>query len=462
MYKLFLLLLLLPLCSFAQQTLTQSQLFALIRSNHPIAKQAALLQEKGNQEIIKAKGSFDPYVFTDLNQKQFGGKQYYSLFDMGVKVPLIYGPDIKIGYDQSQGLLLNPENSTPSAGLLYGGFSMPLAQGLLMDRRRATLQQAENFAKSTVVEQQRILNDLFFEAAEVYWQWTAAWNQVIVFENAIKLAQTRFDMTKQGLRLGDRAAIDTTEAYLQVQDRMFQLQQATLIYQNVSFILANFLWDAQQNPINIAENWQPLTIEKLIDEKKLSSESLKDIYNNLALAHPDLRMYSFKIKDLEIEKRWKKEKLKPKLNFNYNFLNYANKSPLYLFPNQYKWGFDFSIPIFLREAKGDLNLTKIKLLETQYQLDQKTLQIQNKIKSYENELLNLDNQIRLYDAMTENYQRLLNGEMKRFELGESSLFLVNAREVSLISAELKRIELKNKYQKGQAALRWAAGVIGEE
>ena len=51
---------------------------------------------------------------------------------------------------------------------------------------------------------------------------------------------------------------------------------------------------------------------------------------------------------------------------------------------------------------------------------------------------------------------MLAGQQK-FELGESSLFLVNARETKLIDRRVKGEELKTKYQKAVAELYVAGG-----
>lgn len=55
--------------------------------------------------------------------------------------------------------------------------------------------------------------------------------------------------------------------------------------------------------------------------------------------------------------------------------------------------------------------------------------------------------------------RLRQGEQVRFENGESSVFLLNAREASLVTARLKLAELQAKYAQTQALLRWAAGGV---
>jgi outer membrane protein TolC len=64
--------------------------------------------------------------------------------------------------------------------------------------------------------------------------------------------------------------------------------------------------------------------------------------------------------------------------------------------------------------------------------------------------------------MINNYKILVNGEVEKFNNGESSLFLVNSRENKLLESESKLIELQYKYSKIRATLLWAAGKSIEE
>ena len=49
----------------------------------------------------------------------------------------------------------------------------------------------------------------------------------------------------------------------------------------------------------------------------------------------------------------KVEKVKPKLNFNYNFLNQpVNGNPIENYSsNDFKWGFEFSMPLLLHTLR---------------------------------------------------------------------------------------------------------------
>lgn len=54
--------------------------------------------------------------------------------------------------------------------------------------------------------------------------------------------------------------------------------------------------------------------------------------------------------------------------------------------------------------------------------------------------------------MVTDYERMLEAEELKFQLGESSLFLVNSRESKLIDGQLKAISTQNKFFNTKAKL----------
>ena len=74
-------------------------------------------------------------------------------------------------------------------------------------------------------------------------------------------------------------------------------------------------------------------------------------------------------------------------------------------------------------------------------------------------MLQLGNQIAIYEQALSNYNRLFQGEKIRFEAGESTLFILNARENKVLEARQKLYELKTKWHKSYAGLLWAAGTL---
>ena len=163
--------------------------------------------------------------------------------------------------------------------------------------------------------------------------------------------------------------------------------------------------------------------------------------------HPAIRESEFKIQKLQIENRLKKEKLKPKLNLEYNLLQdpAGNITEIQGLDN-YNWGLSFSMPLFLRQPRGELRMNEIKLENTNFELQQKQLSIRNKARQYENTFENIAQQLKTYQNIVIQYESLLTAELRKFEIGESSIFLINYRQMSLVNARMKYIELQAKYR----------------
>lgn len=447
------------LLGFAQNKVFELESFIrLVEEQHPLAKQAKLQVDKGNATLRMSRGGFDPYINANLNQKYFDDKQYYSLIGGGLKIPTWYGLEFKGGYEQNQGLFLNPEDVNPSNGLIYSGISASLAQGLFIDKRRAVLQQAKLFNDYSVFEQQKLLNDLFYDAINQYWQWVSAWNKLQVFEETVQLSRERLNAVKRNFELGEEPAIDTLEAYIQVQNQQLGKEQFFLLYQNETIALSNFLWFENNIPLEITDSLVPPSIFSIDFSDYPNNDSLNAIIENIENIHPELKLYEFKLSYLDIERKLKAEALKPTLNLNYNFLTEPVGTNVFgnINTEDYKWGFNFNFPIFLREERGNLKLTQLKILETDFEFEVKKLEFKNKLRQYINERTNYQKQIELYNDIILNYTKLYEAEKQKFNVGESSLFVVNTRETFLANARIKQVDLYNYYFKSINNINWTA------
>ncbi|MBS1613064.1 MAG: TolC family protein [Bacteroidetes bacterium] len=460
-------LMLLCLCANAQstsyKTLSVGEFMDAVKLYHPVAKQSNLITVQAREELNIARGGWDPLIYSDYNNKTYNGTNYYSYFENSIKIPTWYGVEVKAGYDFVYGSKLNPESVLPDDGLGYLGLSVALGKNLVLDKRRALLKQAQIF--KTASEQQRIiiLNDLLLEAVATYYDWSYSYYELEIYKAALTNATQRFEATKKLVEFGDRPTIDTTEAFTQVQTRQLQLNDAQLKFNNKSLELGVFLWLENDVPRPIDTTIIPSALESDYVQQTIELNKAEEFETRIRQSHPQLLFYKFKLQQLDIERRLKIENLKPTFNVNYNLLsqkfNFQSESGP-IFTNAYKLGVNFSMPLTFAQGRGELKLAKIKIQDTRYELNLKTEQLIVKMKTYFNELINLQAQTRLYEAAIDNWQRLADGEYKRFNNGESSMFIVNARENKLIESQLKLRELQAKFYKTEATLKWAIGNIG--
>jgi len=445
--------------TYGQQILTYQEYMLWVRDFHPVAKQAEVTLRFGEEELRASRGGFDPLVYADYDRKRFKNTNYFDKREAGVVVPTWGGVELKGLIEQNTGSLLNPEKDVPDDGLIALGASVNVGQGLLIDRRRAALRQAQIYVESTKAERQLILNDLYLDATETYWNWASDYMNVKVLQEGVELAEQRFEMVKESYIQGDFPAIDTVEAYTQVMDRIYRLQTAQIQYFRSTQFVNTFLWDQNEEPVELLESTFPENVlnEMIFDYSK---ESLREYIE----MHPDLRLTDFDIESLMVERRFRSNQLLPVLKVNYNFLteSFNDFSNSQFLENNYKMGVTFGMPLFLRRERGALGLTKAKIDYKNYQRDLKLVQLKTKLESEIYNFETVERQLRVFINNVNGLQKLLDGEMIRFDIGESSLFLVNAREVSLISAQLTLNDLSGKRKSAYAKLLNAAGLGFEE
>ncbi len=429
----------------------------IVLNEHPIAKQADIKINEGEANLLYARGAFDPKIYTDINQKYFKGDQYYSQIDGGLKIPTWFGIELKGGYEQNQGLNLNPAEITPSDGLLYAGISLPVGQGLFIDKRRAELKKAHLFQQVTEMERRIILNELVYLAGTTYWKWFKTYNTLMVYNDAYRLAKERSEAVKTASNLGDRPAIDILEAKIQVQNRLLTLQQSKLEFKNTSALLSIYLWKGGVIPLELAEDTVPISMSNVSvsSANKTYLIQLDSLINN----HPELNQSRYKINQLQIDKRLKVNQLLPVLNLKYNPITtyLGNTSLINHTINNYTWGMEFQMPIFLRKERGALKLAKLKIQASNFKLINKQKVLRYKVIAAFNQWETTTELIDLYSQTVEDSGNLLNGEKKLFNFGESSLFKLNLREVEYIKTQLKLIELLTKNRKAELTTKFALG-----
>ncbi len=439
--------------SFAQNdslVIRFDEYLGYVKKYHPIAKQAQLTVSIGQANLMKARGGFDPKVEVDYEKKEFSGSEYWDRLNATFKIPTYFGIEFKGGLEQAEGAFINLDETFPEEGLYSAGVSVALGRGFWINERMATLKKAKFFREQTKADQDLLVNQVLFDASLAYFDWLRAYKEVKIFDNFLENAETRFQGVKSSALAGDVAIIDTVEAKIAVQNRALSLEQAKVAFMKRSLELANFLW-IEDVPVELQPNIIPdKNVATNVDQ---TLEIMGKLLDSFTLEnHPKLRSLNYKIRSLLVDKRLKANKLLPKIDLEYNFLTATPEILNSLNTQEYKGGVNFYFPLFLRKERGDLKLAKFKLQDAQFERDNASVEIQNKVTALYRELDSYINQNQLIANIVTDYGTLLNAEERKFSFGESSLFLINSRESKLIDAQLKQIEVQNKFLGTKAKL----------
>lgn len=444
------------------RTLSAEQVLQIVRKYHPVIIQSDIQIEQANASLNKARGAFDPIISAYIARKTFDGKEYYNTIQPEIEIPAWYGVEFFAGASQWNGNKLD-ESVTPGQSN-YAGVSIPLAKDLIMDKRRAALRQAQIMKKMSYTEQKAIVNSVLMDAMYAYWNWVKAKQILEIIDTNLQVNSVRFQLIRNAYLNGERAAIDTTEAMSLLQSFETMRSNYMMEYQNATLTLSAFMWNADLTPYTLTDNVTPSTSWNNTDVFKNFSVSLDDLTYVARENHPELNIYDFKLKSLQVEKRLKFQELLPKLDFRYNQLGkgfnvFSTLGDGPIFDNSFQYSLKFSMPLSFTAGRADYKLARLKIETTQIDRAQKQNQVLIKIKQSFNEYMALKEQIAIQEAACVNYNKLVEAERIRIENGESTLFVLNARESKALEAQEKLISLQTKYYIALYKMQWSAGIL---
>lgn len=429
---------------FGQNTMTEfsfNEFLGYVKKYHPLVKQADLKLNEAQANLMLARGAFDPKIEVEYNEKQFKTSEYYSILNSSFKIPTWYGIELKAGFDNSEGIYVNPENTLPNSGLTSLGIAVPIGQGLFINQRMADIRKAKIARNLNAAERNLQAIEIIYEAAVSYMNWKRSFEEVKLYENYIQNALIRYKGIATLINEGDKPAIDSIEAGIVVKTRQLNLEDAKLKLTKAKLELSNYLWLENNIPFELSDALKPedLLTNNIKETLKINELATIDLEN-----HPKIKALDAKIAMLKVERKLKANALLPKLDLSYNYLSEPSYIDNYRFED-YKIGINFSFPIFLRKERGSLKLADLKIQDSEFNLQFERKNLENKIKSQQQEIVSLEKQQDYNDKLVKDFTKLLNGEDRLFEMGESSLFIINSRENSLVSSQLNEIALENRY-----------------
>jgi outer membrane protein TolC len=430
--------------------LTYNEFLGFVKKYHPLVKSANLEINQAQANLMMARGGFDPKIEVDFEQKKFKDNQYYSILNSSFKIPTWYGVEIKAGFDNNEGIYLNPENTVPNQGLTSLGISVPLGQGLFINQRMADLRKAKIQVKLSQAERNLMAVAVLYDASVAYFNWKRNYNEVTLYQTYLNNANIRYQGIAKSIEQGDKPAIDSVEAGIIVRNRKLSLEESQLKLVKAKLELANFLWLENNVPLELQDEIIPeenlvLTIKETLrtNDLMLDNPSLEN--------HPKINALEQKIEMLEVDRKLKANMLLPKIDLGYSYLSEPRYFDNYRFQD-YKVGVNFYFPLFLRKERGSLQLAKFKLQDVKFDLDLERVSLKNKIKAQQTEISSLEKQKQLIDNLVVDYNTMLTSEERLFTFGESSIFLINTRENNLVSAQLSKLLIENRYFDSNAKL----------
>lgn len=443
----------------ATRPLSFDEFYRLVHAAHPVARQARLAADQAGEELRVARGAFDPTLQASWSQKTFGGTEYYDYAEASLKVPTPLGADLKLGYERAAGSYVNPDRRTPAPGLVTAGLSIPLGQRILTDERRNAVAVARALRDAAEGDRAAAVNRLLLQATRDYARWYEAWRRTSLTRENVALAEFRAGAVRRRFELGEVPAIDTLEALLEVQRRAVQRAEAEQELFAAMLRVSAHLWDERGEPLDLPAGAVPS--DAGLAPEPLDSAVAPDLLARAARQHPELRRIGGRVAQAEAQRRFAAQQVIPFVEGELSALSAGTRS----FDvggagdagENLKAGVTLRTPLLFVRERGRVNAASMRLEQQRLEAAWLRRNVALAVRTALNDLSVVERLIAVQRATVEQSRLLRDGEQRKFENGESTLFLVNLRDRSVLDEALKLAALEAKYVGARAELAVAAG-----
>jgi len=432
--------------SLAQaQVLSWSEFSAASIARSPEVRVAQTLVREAQAARMSASAAFEPQLNLSSEGKVYQGDLQYRLDLAEARIGLPGGIDIVGGAAQAQGFFINPERSTPAEGILNLGISAPLGGGIVFSDRQYHWGAAQRNIEIAEARLDRVERKTMVDAVKVYTTWQAQTEVQRAVDEARAIAEERLRLVREAFRLGERSGMDTLEAYLSWMDRRADAaNQANLTFAAVS-VVEQFLRGADTT-VNV-------------DLLALSPEVRPVLLQNLSM-EPSMVPFMPSIPEVTIaNSALRRERLAtttawaqwlPAPNVDFRLLQWGGSE---WNPEAAQWRLGLALPLFnfraraeLASAQARLNAAIATASATQNRMEVLQIQLSQQVMA-------LAEEVKALTASETAAYALLLQERRRFDLGESTMFILAIRETKYLDAKQKRSLTSAKLQSLEAERR---------
>ncbi len=425
-----------------------------VQGNYPKLSAADAERRTAAAKLREKQGFFDPVLtggseFTRFpDSDKLGALKSFSATFAGVEFLTPYGIKVITGGRRHDGSVKSPLSPTGSTGEYFVGVKLPLLAGAGINEKSAALRQSRLGVPLADSEFDLTRIEVLLKAANVYWDWVAAGRRVDVARNLLGLARVRAQAVRERAELGDLPLIDVTEANQEVQRRIEGLQKSEREWQKETFKLSVFLWNADGTPMPLPTlaNLPPATPPA----GALEDERVEDGRSLALERRPELQALTLAQRFTRVSLDLARNQRLPAIDLS---LAPGVDTGFGGAGGTLKAGVSVGLPLRQRTAEGRIQEARLKL--EKLELDQQ-LERQRIVTEVADAASAVRQAYQRYVAAAEELslaRRLEQGERDRFDLGDSTLFLVNQRERATAEAAVKVITIQAEYEQALALFR---------
>lgn len=426
-----------------------------VRAHYPPYLAALIEQDIANGRVRQALGAFDLQLSAGTSANLAGyydGRTGYAM----VEQPLpFWGGSVYGGYRLSSGFLPNyNKDRTGSDGEGVLGFRIPLLRDGTIDRRRASLWQAQidqELADPIILRQ--YLD--FIRAATIgYYTWVASGQRLHLTEELLRMAQDRDSAIAEQVKKGASAPIVQTDNQRLVVSREIASIQALRRFQAAAIELSLFFRTRDRaEPIIAGRDRLP---KQFPDHPRLHESQLTADIARAAVLRPEIRRIELLIEKVAIERKLAENHLLPSLDVGVEAGQFfGNNRPRDIERNEVAGKIEFKLPLQRRDAKGRIIVADATadryLHEKRFARDRIAADVRDAYSA----VIAAADTLRMTRRNVELAGELEAAENQRLQQGATDLLALQIREQATFDARMLEVEAQADYFRAQANYRAA-------
>ncbi len=433
--------------------LTLQNVFERLEKEHPLLKRSQANITLARGRVLKALGKFDPNLVNDWELERLvkdGSTKNVGFNDTFVELRHPWGIKGFAGFRAGIGdvevadLGINTTN-TPLLGIVF-----PLLRGFITNPASGEIKKSSLAEEQANLEIQQTRQDLYLGAATQYWNWVAALKVRDVQNFSVSVAEDRLKLLTNQAKEGARPEFDVIDATREIQWRKNKLIDAKRKVDKEQYKLALFLWNGDE--LMVPENRKAPAFSKVDSKRWLSG--MEHVKQEAAEVRPEVQLVNLEAQFNNIDLDVAENNLLPDLSLE---AQPTRKPGEFVLGLGYRFGVQLSIPLFQREAKGDIMRIKGKADQLKLLKDYRQKQIAMDVANARSAVMRAEEKVHVLEKGLTLAKKLEEGERTRFKLGATNLLTVNIRERSVLEANESWIFGMADYQKAVALYQWAIG-----
>lgn len=437
------------------------EVLTAVARSYPLLGQVELERTLAEARRLAALGAFDLTLRGQAGYQPNGYYENHSLDTWVEQRTGLWGASLFGGYRLGIGDFdptWDGKRVTNHGGEVRVGLRVPLLLDREIDRPRRDLYQAEIGVELTAAQVEARRLELFREAARAYWAWVTAGQRLGVAEELLRLAALRQDQVAGRVRAGDLPALEGVDNERLVVRRRGLVAQARRAFEQAGLALSLFLRDAEGRPVLAGPDRLPAGLPPSESPDPLGVE--RDVVSALA-QHPGLRALEHEERRLLVERRYAESRSLPELDLTVVASQDLDRDRPSATKGEFELaaGLELWFPFQRRAAEGQRleAVTRLEQLALRraFLRDKTALEVRDAASA----LRAAHERVEQGRRDVELAAQLARAERRAFELGNTTVLVLNLREEAAAEARDRLLVAQEEYWRSVAAYEAAVGVL---